>query len=221
MKPLDGSSQLWCQVKNCSKLRHEDKSLFYEIVNKKLCYKIFKCDFKWTLNLYWTSVARGGILAQYKDSPGRRQQQPAFLRYDSFWSNQLLNGEILRGPLRPRPTIGPNGKNPPKNFVKKIGKLTDYYYSCNILTNFEYEVHLFTGNRNAGSCFKKNLSNHITNKWTIFMADFRQLKPLCSLGLPPGSLWHPPKDKGLFPTFGWTSKWVNWESTVYFCWLRS
>ena len=87
---------------------------FMKLSTKILCCKIFKCDFKWTSNLYWTSVARGGILAQYKDSPGRRQQQPAFLRYDSFWSNQLLNGEILRGPLRPRPTIGPNGKKPLK-----------------------------------------------------------------------------------------------------------
>ena len=82
--------------------------------------------------------------------------------------------------------VGPNDKNPQK-IDKKFLKLNGHNFSC--LQHFD--------------------------KFWIFMADFRQLKPLCGLGLPPGSLWHPPKDKGLFPTFGWTSKWVNW--VYYVC----
>ena len=56
-------------------------------------------------------------------------------------------------------TNGPNVKNPPEIGIKfwEIGCLN----ACNNLTNLEYEVHPFTGNRNVERGFKKTMKSQL------------------------------------------------------------
>jgi len=45
-------------------------------------------------------------------------------------------------------------QNPAKNGIQKFVKLTGHTYACNSLTNFQYEVHAMTGNRNQVNLLK-------------------------------------------------------------------
>ena len=64
----------------------------------------------------------------------------------------------------------PSNKNPPKMWFIIFVKLTGYTsYACNSLTNFKYEAHGMTGNRNQVNLLKfawKSSWNNI--KWTYF-----------------------------------------------------
>ena len=44
--------------------------------------------------------------------------------------------------------VEPNFKNPPKNKLKKLAKLTGHRYACNNLTSFGCEVHTIIGTGN-------------------------------------------------------------------------
>ena len=92
-------------------------------------------------------------------------------------------GQLLPPPRK----IGPNSKNPPKLRWKKIVKLTNHTCACNDLTNFEYVVHVMTGNGcyvNLQKLAWKNSWNHF---WVnLFSTDFSLLEPLCANSHP---LW--------------------------------
>ena len=86
--------------------------------------------------------------------------------------------------MKPRHTVGPIIKNPPKTRFKTFVKLTDHTCASNDLTNFKCKAQAMTGNGNFGIMLRLSPKKLVKTLWlNLFSASFSSLELVCAAAM--------------------------------------